>query len=113
MGAVAVPCKAADGARWAVVHTLCVAMQGAAHASACSPNSASAAEGNWALGIEGGIRYLHSLAYVTTDATQAPMCTIGPSGPIGRPALTAHTVPTNLVIRVRMRSRLGTWLPFR
>jgi hypothetical protein len=41
------------------------------------------------------------------------MCTMGPSGPIGRPADTEQHVPTNLVMSVRKRSRLGTWLPLR
>lgn len=48
-----------------------------------------------------------------TLATHAPMCTMGPSGPIGSPAATEQMVPTNFETSVLSRSRLGTWLPFR
>jgi len=46
-------------------------------------------------------------------ATAAPMCTSGASGPTARPLVIAATVPTTLVIRVRMRSRSGTCEPLR
>lgn len=52
-------------------------------------------------------------AYVIVDAMHAPMCTIGPSGPIARPDGTARAAPMTLANRVLNLSRLGIWVPLR
>mmetsp|Transcript_7480 Transcript_7480/g.21281 ORF Transcript_7480/g.21281 Transcript_7480/m.21281 type:complete len:240 (+) Transcript_7480:1917-2636(+) len=51
--------------------------------------------------------------YVKLEATAAPMCTMGPSGPSGRLEATAATVPRTLTTSTRNRSSPGMWFPLR
>ena len=50
---------------------------------------------------------------VMTDATAAPMCTMGPSGPTASDDKMPHVVPTIFATSVRMHSRCGMKMPFR
>jgi hypothetical protein len=60
-----------------------------------------------------GRGHVLQLASDMQDAMQAPMWTIGPSGPTARLAAQLQMVPKNLVTKVLRSSRLGMKLPLR